>query len=464
MKASGFEHEAPNATKVASGRRERGRAINQTDDKSHRRIGHELGVSQRRPWDRRLGWPAWARAVEVSKEFCLHARREPYPSRYVNVTEARLRFGDRVDRLGAYLWKSDHVADRAVEALSSLPPGAGWRMFEQGLRGERLADAPLALRELLEAAAEVPPWVDWSAADEGGGLLLRAGPLGGAVLGVRSLVLGYASPGGNKPLVFSGRLQEQTARRLSETSRFVQAVCRPGGMRPFADGWQITVKVRLIHAQVRRMVLRSGRWNADAWGHPANQHDLAATIMLFSLTIIEGLRHLGLRVSVEEGEQYMHLWRYVGKVIGVEADLLSASEQDSRRLGELIAATQGDPDEDSRALTRAFFQSPLETCRTEEERRAARWRVSFGHALCRELNGDALADKLGVVREPLGRALPLLKRWIRTAEQVSARVPRARERAMEAGTRYWNVIVSRGMPDGGYAFSLPETLARSVLR
>jgi hypothetical protein len=394
----------------------------------------------------------------------VHADRGTFPARYVNLNAARLRFGDRVDRLGAYLWKSDDVADRAVEALTALPPGVGWRLFEQGLRGERIGDAPAALHELLEAAAEVPPWVDWSVADEGGALLLRAGPLGGAVLGVRSLVLGYASPGGNKPLVFSGRLQEQAARRLSETSRFVQAVCRPGGMRPFADGWQITVKVRLIHAQVRRMVLRSGRWNAEAWGHPANQHDLAATIMLFSLTIIEGLRHLGLRVSAEEAAQYMHLWRFVGKVIGVDPDLLSASEQESRRFGELIAATQADPDDDSRALTRAFFRSPLESCRTDEERRAAQWRVSFGHALCRELNGDSLADKLGIAREPLSRALPLLKRWIRTAEQVSARVPKARERAIEAGTRYWDAIVSRGMPDAGYTFSLPETLARSVLR
>ena len=88
---------------------------------------------------------------------------------------------------------------------------------------------------------------------------------------MRSLVLGYASPAGNKPLMLSGRLKEQALKRLNETARFVQAVCRPGGMRPLADGWQITVKVRLIHAQVRRMILKSGKWDEGAWGAPVNQ-------------------------------------------------------------------------------------------------------------------------------------------------------------------------------------------------
>jgi hypothetical protein len=37
-------------------------------------------------------------------------------------------------------------------------------------------------------------------------VFLRPGLLGGLVLGLRSLVYGYAAPAGNKPLVFSGRL------------------------------------------------------------------------------------------------------------------------------------------------------------------------------------------------------------------------------------------------------------------
>src|SRR5262249_51979302 len=164
-------------------------------------------------------------------------------------------------------------------------------------------DAPEALRALFAELDRVPAWVDWPTLDAGGELLMRAGPFGGMVLGAGSLVLGYASPGGNKPLVFSGRLTEQAPRRLDETSRFVQAVCRPGGMQRSGDGFKITVKVRLMHAEVRRMILRSGRWDDARWGAPLNQHDMAATTLLFSLVVLEGLRSLGLVIGREEAEQ-----------------------------------------------------------------------------------------------------------------------------------------------------------------
>src|SRR5207253_876560 len=89
---------------------------------------------------------------------------------------------------------------------------------------------------LLEWSERIPAWVDWSLVDHGGEVLMRAGPLGGTVLGAESLVYGYCSPGGNKPLVMSGRLRQQAARRLNETARFVHATSLPRGLRPPSTG------------------------------------------------------------------------------------------------------------------------------------------------------------------------------------------------------------------------------------
>ncbi len=249
------------------------------------------------------------------------------PTRFSNLDASRARFGDRVDRLAPYFFRVDPLADAAVEALAKEAPGRAWALLDEALaRGAGAASgAPEAVRALLAEAERVPPWVDWDALDQGGELLMRAGPFGGMVLGACSLVLGYASPAGNKPLVMSGRLTEQAARRLNETSRFVQAVCRPGGMRPGGDGFGITVKVRLVHAQVRRMILRSGRWDEARWGAPLNQHDMSATTLLFSLVVLDGLRTLGLEIAPGESERYMQLWRYVGWVIGSDRDLTPAS-------------------------------------------------------------------------------------------------------------------------------------------
>ena len=383
-----------------------------------------------------------------------------FPSRYVNLAAARLRFGDRVDRLGKFLSDVDGPADRVVEAIETLPKGEGWRLFEEGLRGGSRAvpGAPRAMGDFLDAATEVPAWVDWATCDRGGEMLMRVGVLGGAVLGSHSLVLGYASPAGNKPLVLSGRLKQQAMRRLNETARFVQAVCRPGGMRPFADGWQITLKVRLIHAQVRRMILKTGTWNEGAWGAPVNQHDMAGTTLLFSVAMMDGLRKLGVRIDTDEGERYMHLWRWVGHVIGVDPQLLPASEPDATRLADLIAATMGPPDQDSRDLTKALFDAAFEGAVTPKQKRDAARRVLFGTTLCRELVGDELADALHVPRNSVRFALPMVRRLVGGVERFTRAVPFAERGALAAGSHYWDRVVQIGLQGATYEFGLPSAL------
>ena len=157
-----------------------------------------------------------------------------------------------------------------MAAFAGLPPGEGFRLLDRALRTDIRAvpEAPRALHALFAELERVPSWVDWPRLDRGGAVVLRAGAAAGIVLGMKSLILGYASPGGNKPLVFSGRLQEQASRRLAETCRFVQAVSRPRGMYRHGDGFAITLKVRLMHAQVRRLIHRSGRWQPERLGPP----------------------------------------------------------------------------------------------------------------------------------------------------------------------------------------------------
>ena len=168
-------------------------------------------------------------------------RPAEWPARFLASTQARRAHGEALDRLGASLLRSDPLADAAVASFAELAPGVGFGLLERALAtGIRsVPAAPAALRALFEQLDEVPAWVDWRADDRGGAVLLRSGLSGGIVLAFRSLILGYASPGGNKPLVLSGRLQDRAARRLGETSRFVHAVSRASGLRRFADGFAI---------------------------------------------------------------------------------------------------------------------------------------------------------------------------------------------------------------------------------
>lgn len=383
-----------------------------------------------------------------------------FPTRYTNVGAARARFGDRVDRLAPFLLRADPLADAAVEAMTGLGPGRGFAFLERALdRGiDAVPEAPPALRDLFVEGTRVPAWVDWPTVDRGGDVLLRSGILGGLVLGAMSLPLGYASPGGNKPLVFSGRLTEQAPRRLSETSRFVQAVSQPGGMRPGGDGLKITLKVRVMHAHVRRMLLRSDRWSTEAWGVPINQHDMAATTLLFSLVVLQGLRRFGFDVEPDEAERYMHLWRYVGFVSGVDPELLPASQVEGFALGDLIHATQGPPDEDSRALVRALLDSPLAAARTPQEKRSAPLRAQIGRGLLRGLLGGEVADSLGVGPTRWENVMTVVRPAVVLGDRAAKVSASVRRRQIAQGERYWEHVVRLGLSGGPYDFRPQDAL------
>jgi hypothetical protein len=386
-----------------------------------------------------------------------------FPTRFVNLPEARARFGDRVDRLGRYLTRVDPLADAVVEAIDALPPGAGWALFRRAA-SEGIANvpgAPAALEAFFAEVERVPVWVDEELVDRGGAVLMRAGPLGGIVLGMKSLVLGYASPAGNKPLILSGRLEAQAGRRLNETARFVQATIAPGGMRPRASGWKLTLNVRLIHAQVRRMIGKSGRWDAAAWGAPINQHDELGTLLLFSVVVLEGLRQLGTRVAPADAEAYMHLWRWSGWLMGLDPDLLPATEAEGRRFGDLIAATQAPPDDDSRRLTSALLGSNVRDAKTPHDRTNAERLARFSQAMCRFLLGDAIADQLGVEGSSWSYVVPFARRVVSSLELVRENVPFGNMSALWAGTRYWDRVIAEGLV-GASELKLPHRLARAA--
>jgi hypothetical protein len=347
--------------------------------------------------------------------------------------------------------------------MRALPQGKGMEMLREAAArgGRRVPGMPPGLARMIEFSEEVPSWVDWDAIARAGRLFFRAGMLGGAVLGTGSIVFGYLSPGGNKPLVYSGRLQEQAATRLDETARFVQAVASEGGMRPSGEGYQITLRVRLIHAQVRRMLLDRG-YDVASYGVPINQHDMAGTSLLFSIVVVEMLRILGMPVSEDDAEAYVHLWRWVGHLLGATPELLPRDMAEARAFGELVRDTQGDPDDDSRALTRALLDSPFQHARLDrrEDRAFAERQSMWGTFFCRALHGDAIADKLDVAHSPFQRLFPLFRASVAASHAVVSRSAFAERRAREIGAKYWDDVIKVGLSRTTYDFRLPERLAR----
>jgi hypothetical protein len=381
-----------------------------------------------------------------------------FPTRYVNLESARLSHGERVDRFGAFLTKADPLADAAVGALSSLPREERDALVDRclSLGIAHVPEAPPAVVALFESLEHVPFWVDFDRVDRGGRAFLRSGILGGITLGSFSLIVGYCSPAGNKPLALSGRFAKDGARRLAETSRFVQAISLPGGLRRGAEGFRAMVKVRLMHAAVRRWLARSHLWNAGAWGSPINQVDMAGTILLFSLVVLEGLDRLGYRTTESEREDLLHLWRYGAHLLGVDGELHCSSEPEARRLWDLLTITQERPDEDSVALSHALLDGPLDAARTEREReRAARVRA-VGYAISRHLLGDDYADRLRYPRTRLVTAVKAFRALNARVGSLLRLLPNAPFGAPSSGFRYWDFVVKTSLAERPATFAMPD--------
>jgi hypothetical protein len=362
------------------------------------------------------------------------------------------------ERILPYFERADPLADAVVAALEAESPAARQPRIDAALAGD-LSQAPAALRELVESARKVPPWLDWQRLERANDVFLRPGMLGGITLGLCSLVHGYAAPAGNKPLAFSGRLKERADRRLAETSRFVTAVTELGGLRPGALGWQLVLRVRLMHAAVRRLLLHSGRWSHVDWSHPINQHDMLATILLFSNVFVDGVRRFGVHVTDSEADDYQHLYRWVGELIGVEPALLPATHAEATRLASFIHVTQGPPDDDSRALVAALLERPLQAARSPREIRRAERQVAVATGLCRSLIGDELADQLGLRRDGHRHWALGVRMTLNVLESARRGVPRLNELVRLLGSRYWDLTVTRGLAGVPARYDLPEQLS-----
>ncbi|MCU0659675.1 MAG: DUF2236 domain-containing protein [Polyangiaceae bacterium] len=376
------------------------------------------------------------------------------PSRFLINPSVRARFGERAERLGPRYFEGDPPADEAFASIRSLPAAERNALVDQALQGQA-PGAPAPLLALVEAGRQTPFWVDFPRVDRGGATFLRTGLLGGLLLGCYSLTASYCSPAGNKPLTFSGRLEEEAPRRLAETGRFVQLVAQPGALLPGGPGWCAALKVRLMHAAVRAFCAASPRWDRQAWGVPINAPDIAGTGLLFSWVILDGLDRLGLGPPVQDREDLMHQWRYVSWLLGAPEDLLWSCEADARWYWELLLATQGDPDQDARRLAQALFTSGARAPSPEARARARRM-APINHALSRFFLGDEIGDKLGLERNGLRFVLPSMARLLSGSNRLLHQIPPLRATSVERGARYWQFIVDQGLQGVPAEFSIPE--------
>lgn len=249
---------------------------------------------------------------------------------------------------------------RAIRAETGDPDRVSMAQLRlaiaQGI--ESVPDAPDALRSFFASVEATPGWVDHDLVDEGARVIGRLGRNAADVLLQLSLIGGYRFGGPPDLLVATGGLVGETAlRRLGETQQWTIAVAEPGALRPGCRGVALTLHVRAMHALVNETFLdssRGERWDVGRWGLPINQTDQAATLGLFSGVLLLGCRALGVRVSRADSRAVMHLWRYVGWLLGIEDRWLVETEREQHRLNYHVLLAQDGQTQAGAALAQAI--------------------------------------------------------------------------------------------------------------
>lgn len=306
------------------------------------------------------------------------------------------------------MWQGDPLADTVVADPSGPAAGRAVRALMTHGVGS-VVERPDSVEALLSHITTDPDWLDRERLDHASDVLVRYTAQWGLVLGAASLLAGADNWIAARPLLLTGRYGNQPAVRSIEVGEWLSRVVAPGGMAIDGPGYQHTVRVRMIHAHVRRHIERRAaagelEWDQAAWGVPIPQPYMAFTLAEFGHISLAAMEKLGVRLRRDELEDIYHLWRYVGHLIGVDAALNPHNESDHVRIEELYKLTSPGPDDYSRdfvkALTEDYLAPQLAGIIPGTPAWSGRTATTLMYGMSRVFLGDAAADSLDIPDGP----------------------------------------------------------------
>ncbi|HYO51517.1 oxygenase MpaB family protein [Archangium sp.] len=353
--------------------------------------------------------------------------------------------------------RGDLLADKTVKNLfqqGQVETANG--LLKQLIRNDQLVPdtLPPGLREYLRRTEQLPSWADPDLVREGEALFGRYGPQAVVSLFCGALPASYAAAMGVQVIHLTARLATDPFRRIVETAQMLVDVLAPDGLAPGGSGIRTAQKVRLMHAAVRHLLLESGQWNPE-WGHPINQEDLAGTLVDFSYAVIVGLEKLGCTLSAREQNAYLHCWRVVGHVMGLEPAAIPEDMEDFAALAEVIQRRHFRASPEGQDLTRALIQMA-------EHVTPGDLFDGIAASLMRHILGEEIADMLKVppadwTRHLIGPMALLSK----ASDELGDRSPAVAKLAEVFGRKLVEGMVWMSRGAGRPPFRIPSALRES---
>ena len=358
------------------------------------------------------------------------------------------------DRYLAHAWVADPVADAFITELDNFDPDLKFRMITAGIEQDHaaLSRAPSFVQEFFEGLDAHPEWVDHADFRPGVRMFHRNSPVVLASMLAGTLVEGFST---NISLSFfiTGRLRYQGVRRLKQNNRHMVEIFIPGGLDRAGDGWKLSVRVRLVHAEIRRLLADSDEWDEEAWGTPVSAAHLGFAIVAFSARLLAHMKNLGAEFTDEERASFMAVWRYTGHLMGIPDSILYTDEEEAVRIFEIGRLCEPEPDLESIAMAHALINAgPLLVGMAEPKVRQSF--ANYVFRVSRALIGRELSDQLRYPATPLIGVLPWF-RMQRRIERLSGKY--LKRKARETNFNAFNSLLEVSVFDEeGISYRMPD--------
>ena len=384
---------------------------------------------------------------------CISNRIQNAPSDYVEgYGRARKINREIADNYIAHTHLGDPVVDALVDELASFPRSQVHEFINAGMSEDRagMRNAPQSLRDFfIDAPQPDPDWLDRETFFEGvcafqknAVLILSAFVAGVLINGFATLI--------SKSFVQTGRIFDNGVWRLRQNNRHQLEMFLPGGMERSGDGWKLSVRIRFVHAQVRRLLAQSDEWDHEAWGTPISSAHLGYAVAVFAAHSIKYSKLLGARYSTEEQSGFHDVWRYAGFLMGIPGTILFTDESHALELIQIGSICEPPPTMEAIIMSNALINSAPLVANIKDPDERDRLVNKLIYPIARGLVGDELSDQLNFPGK--GRLLfPLL------AYRLDQRVKNLKQRLGFAGASdFSQLLQASAYDDAGLQYLLPD--------
>ncbi|MDE2710985.1 MAG: oxygenase MpaB family protein [Acidobacteriota bacterium] len=370
--------------------------------------------------------------------------------------KARRSDPELADRYCEHTTIGDPLAEAAVGAMAGMPQARIHRLITAGMDEDAAGfrDAPAELRRLLEASAEVPDWFDSRAVYPGCRAFHTDSDLYVEALVGSSIVRGFTTLI-SKSFFTTGRLTDHGVRRLRQNIRQLIEIMMPGGLERYGEGWKLSVRIRLIHAQVRGFLRRSDEWDEAEFGVPIHAGHVGLAAANFSARVLEAAMRLGAEPTPEEREAFVQIWRYSGYLMGVPETILFRSEAEALELCRVAFACEPRPEIESLVMGNALVNSSPVVIGIQEPGERQKL-ADYVYRVSRALIGHELADQLNYPRQSTWGLLFYLRTKRRLGKRVRSLFPRWEARVKV--DRFKALVDNSRLRDPLISYRLPPKL------